>query len=164
MSPTRRPGSPSRCREASRANCPSPRPSTGRATVTRSASTVGGGTPTYLDEAGLDAVFDVAGRVMGADPAAVLSGVEPSPDTLAPGKVAVLRGRGVDRVSVGMQSFVKTEARASGRSQSRSEVDAALAVPHLHRGGRGRPVAAARTGPSARRSRPPPGWWPAVTS
>jgi oxygen-independent coproporphyrinogen-3 oxidase len=51
---------------------------------------VGGGTPTYLDEAELDELFDLAERVMGADLRAIPVGVETSPDTLTPGKLAVL--------------------------------------------------------------------------
>src|SRR5262249_26718618 len=56
---------------------------------------VGGGTPTYLDEAGLNAVFDIAERVTGADLRAIPAGVETSPDTLTPGKVELLKARGV---------------------------------------------------------------------
>jgi len=89
---------------------------------------VGGGTPTYLDETALDAVFDVAERVMGVDLGTTPSGVETSPDTISPGKTELLRSRGVDRVSIGVQSFVEAEARDSGRPQSRAEVDAALAL------------------------------------
>lgn len=89
---------------------------------------VGGGTPTYLDEAGLETVFDLAERVMGVDPRVIPTGVETSPDTLTAGKVAVLASRGVDRVSIGVQSFVESEAASVGRPQSRSDVDAALSL------------------------------------
>lgn len=89
---------------------------------------VGGGTPTYLDEAELAELFDLAGAVMGADLAAIPVGVEVSPDTLSPGKVALLTARGVDRVSMGVQSFVEAEAAAAGRPQPRRRLDAALAL------------------------------------
>jgi oxygen-independent coproporphyrinogen-3 oxidase len=89
---------------------------------------IGGGTPTFLNEAELDALFDVAERVLGADLGAIPACVEASPDTLTPGKVALLKGRGVSRVSLGVQSFVESEAADSGRPQSRREVDAALAL------------------------------------
>ncbi|WP_390637563.1 STM4012 family radical SAM protein [Limnoglobus roseus] len=85
---------------------------------------IGGGTPTYLKEADLDAVFDIAG----VDPRRVPTGVEVSPDTVTLGKVSLLKARGVSRVSVGIQSFVEAEAAASGRAQSRRDVDAALAL------------------------------------
>lgn len=87
---------------------------------------VGGGTPTYLDEAGLTALFDIAERVMGIDMSTIPVGVEASPDTLSPSKVGLLRARGVDRVSIGVQSFVESETAACGRPQSSDELDAAL--------------------------------------
>lgn len=87
---------------------------------------VGGGTPSYLSEGELAAVLDVAGRVMGADLAAVPAGVEVSPDTVTAGKLSLLRSRGVDRVSIGIQSFIESEAKASGRPQRTAEVHAAL--------------------------------------
>lgn len=89
---------------------------------------VGGGTPTYLDEAGLAAVLDVAERIMGADLRSIPVSVETSPDTLTPGKVAFLCGRGVDRVSIGVQSFFERETADCGRPQSRAEVDTALSL------------------------------------
>lgn len=87
---------------------------------------VGGGTPTYLNEAELDEVFDIAEQVMGAH--AIPTGVETSPDTLTPGKVELLKARGVSRVSIGVQSFIEAEAANSGRPQSRSDVDTALSL------------------------------------
>jgi oxygen-independent coproporphyrinogen-3 oxidase len=89
---------------------------------------IGGGTPTYLDERELGEVFDLAARVMGADPRATPTGVEASPDTLTRGKVELLKSRGVDRVSIGVQSFIESEAANSGRPQTRADVDAALSL------------------------------------
>jgi oxygen-independent coproporphyrinogen-3 oxidase len=89
---------------------------------------IGGGTPTYLNEAELGAVFDIAERVMGASLSAIPIGVEASPDTLTPGKVSFLKERGVERVSIGVQSFIEVEAANSGRPQSRAVVDAALSM------------------------------------
>jgi oxygen-independent coproporphyrinogen III oxidase len=87
---------------------------------------VGGGTPTYLTAEGLQAVLDVAERVMGADLVTIPSGVEASPDTVTPEKLALLRARGVDRISIGIQSFVEAETKASGRPQQTSDVHSAL--------------------------------------
>ncbi len=87
---------------------------------------IGGGTPTFLSESELATVFDLAGRVMGADATAIPVGVETSPDTMSPGKIAVLKARGVDRVSIGVQSFVESETAASGRPQKTADVVAAL--------------------------------------
>jgi oxygen-independent coproporphyrinogen-3 oxidase len=86
---------------------------------------VGGGTPTYLSEHQLAEVFDVA-AFMGADLGSIPAGVEVSPETLTPGKLALLRERGVTRVSIGVQSFVEEEVRASGRPQRTADVEQAL--------------------------------------
>ena len=89
---------------------------------------IGGGTPTYLNESELADLFDIVTSVMGADAHAIPVGVEVSPDTLTPGKVALFRAHGVDRVSIGVQSFIETEATNSGRPQARADVDAALSL------------------------------------
>ncbi|MCI0705357.1 MAG: STM4012 family radical SAM protein, partial [Planctomycetia bacterium] len=89
---------------------------------------IGGGTPTYLSEAELSVVFDIAEQAMGAELHAIPISVETSPDTLSPGKVALLKARGVDRVSIGVQSFIESEAANSGRPQSRADVDNALSL------------------------------------
>jgi oxygen-independent coproporphyrinogen III oxidase len=87
---------------------------------------VGGGTPTYLDAGPLSELFDVAERVMGADLRAIPACVEVSPETVTAEKLALLRGRGVDRVSIGIQSFVEAENAASARPQKSATVTAAL--------------------------------------
>jgi oxygen-independent coproporphyrinogen-3 oxidase len=89
---------------------------------------IGGGTPTFLNEAELGALFNVGEQVMGADLQAIPAGVEVSPDTLTAAKVSFLKARGVSRVSIGVQSFIESEAANSGRPQSRREVDTALAL------------------------------------
>jgi oxygen-independent coproporphyrinogen-3 oxidase len=89
---------------------------------------VGGGTPTYLSASELDALFGIAEQVMGVEPGKVPAGVEVSPDTLTPEKVEVLKRRGVDRVSIGIQSFIEAETANSGRPQTRHDVDTALAL------------------------------------
>jgi oxygen-independent coproporphyrinogen-3 oxidase len=89
---------------------------------------IGGGTPTYLNESELGEMFDIAERVMGADLHATPVGVEASPDTLTRWKVELLQARGVTRVSIGIQSFIESEAANSGRPQSRADVDTALSL------------------------------------
>jgi oxygen-independent coproporphyrinogen-3 oxidase len=89
---------------------------------------VGGGTPTYLSEGQLAEVFDIAGGIMGADLGRIPTCVEVSPETLTPGKLALLRERGVTRVSIGVQSFVEDEVRDSGRPQRTRDVEEALAA------------------------------------
>ncbi|MFJ3233923.1 STM4012 family radical SAM protein [Streptomyces sp. NPDC086787] len=87
----------------------------------------GGGTPTYLTAAELDRLCDIAERRMGADLRAVPLSVEASPATATADRLAVLAERGTTRLSLGVQSFVDSEARAAVRPQRRADVEAALA-------------------------------------
>jgi oxygen-independent coproporphyrinogen-3 oxidase len=87
---------------------------------------IGGGTPTYLDAGGLAALCDLAEKTLGADLQAIPGSVETSPETAAADKLALLRARGVGRVSLGVQSFVEAETAAVGRPQRTAAVEAAL--------------------------------------
>jgi oxygen-independent coproporphyrinogen-3 oxidase len=87
---------------------------------------VGGGTPTYLDLRNLEALFDIAENIMGADLQAIPVSVETSPGTAEADKLDLLRAHGVKRVSIGVQTFNETEAAAVGRPQKTAHVEAAL--------------------------------------
>jgi oxygen-independent coproporphyrinogen-3 oxidase len=89
---------------------------------------IGGGTPTYFDNEQLWWVFDLARSVMGIDHKTVPIGIETSPDTLGRGHIGLFRGFNVNRVSIGVQSFIEEEAANSGRPQSRRDVDSALSL------------------------------------
>ncbi len=52
--------------------------------------------------------------------------VEVSPETVDAAKVAVLKARGVDRVSMGVQSFLESEVAAVKRPQKTAQVEATL--------------------------------------
>jgi oxygen-independent coproporphyrinogen III oxidase len=103
----------------------------GQATFARLA--VGGGTPTYLDEASLESLFDVAEQTFGVDPQTIPVSVETSPLTAEAGKLRLLRERGVDRISVGVQIFIEAEVKAAGRSQKTAVVE--QAVDRIRRAG-----------------------------
>lgn len=87
---------------------------------------VGGGTPTYLTAAQLERVLQIARDLFGVDGASVPTSVETSPRTADADKLAVLRDHGVDRVSIGVQSFVEAEVESSGRAQKNAWVEAAV--------------------------------------
>ncbi len=91
---------------------------------------IGGGTPTYLTPEAIDRLFDIAEQGYGAGAAAIPVSVETSPHTAAPDKLRLLRERGVDRVSIGVQSFIEAEVRAAGRPQRTETVEAALEGIH----------------------------------
>ncbi|WP_333739981.1 STM4012 family radical SAM protein [Streptomyces sp. IBSBF 2806] len=87
----------------------------------------GGGTPTFLTAGELERLCDIAEHRMGADLRAVPLSVEASPATATADRLAVLAERGATRLSLGVQSFVETEARAAVRPQRRADVETALA-------------------------------------
>jgi oxygen-independent coproporphyrinogen III oxidase len=87
---------------------------------------IGGGTPTYLKPGDLHRLFDIAEQIFGADPQAIPVSVETSPKTADNARLSALRERGVDRISIGVQSFFEEEAAAAGRPQTTAAVEAAL--------------------------------------
>ncbi|GGX41578.1 STM4012 family radical SAM protein [Streptomyces chryseus] len=100
----------------------------GDSEVRFAAAAFGGGTPTFLDPGELERLCDIAEKRMGADLRAVPLSVEASPATATPDRLAVLAARGTTRLSLGVQSFVDSEARAAVRPQRRADVEAALAA------------------------------------
>lgn len=87
---------------------------------------MGGGTPTLLSAGELATLLDEVATLTGVDLARVPASIEVSPETLDRDKLSVLRARGVDRISMGVQSFVEAESRAAGRPQSTAQVEAGL--------------------------------------
>ena len=87
---------------------------------------LGGGTPTYLQPHELDQLFTGLAMQLKLNSHALPVGIETSPQTATAERLQVLKQWGVDRVSIGIQSFVEAEARASGRAQRTSEVVKAL--------------------------------------
>lgn len=87
---------------------------------------IGGGTPTLLSADLLRRLFHIAFDVMGVDGNSVSISVEASPETITAEKLDVLKASRVDRVSMGIQSFVAAEASAIYRPQSPEVVREAL--------------------------------------
>jgi len=87
---------------------------------------IGGGTPTLLEPDQLDRLFHIAYNVMGMNPAQASISVETSPETITTERLNILKSRQVDRVSMGIQSFVEFEADAIYRPQKPQEVERAL--------------------------------------
>ena len=96
----------------------------GEFTIARFA--LGGGTPTFLSPQQLDWLFDLVARNFRIDPHQIPCSVETSPKTATPDRLAILRARGIERVSLGVQSFEDAETHALGRPQALAEVHAVL--------------------------------------
>ncbi len=82
---------------------------------------LGGGTPTVLSPQQLGELFAGARRNFALDPGAEVT-VECAPGTLTPPMLEALVAAGVNRVSLGVQSFVDGEAAAVGRLHTRAVV------------------------------------------
>jgi oxygen-independent coproporphyrinogen III oxidase len=82
---------------------------------------LGGGTPTVLEAAQLQRIFDAVRSQFQVRPDAEVT-VECAPGTLAPDVLQGLLRCGVNRVSLGVQSFVDAEAAAVGRLHKRATV------------------------------------------
>jgi oxygen-independent coproporphyrinogen-3 oxidase len=76
---------------------------------------IGGGTPTYLDVAGLRKLLRVLRDSLDIDPAATQGCIEASPETVDADKVLLLHEAGFHRISLGVQSFVEKELREVNR-------------------------------------------------
>ena len=82
---------------------------------------LGGGTPSILDGAQLLRIFQAVRQQFAVTGDAEIT-VECAPGTLAPALIETLQQCGVNRVSLGVQSFVDREAQAVGRLHKRSTV------------------------------------------
>src|SRR5580692_2568633 len=82
---------------------------------------MGGGTPTVLDISQLQQLFVAIAQNFEVQAGAEVT-VECAPGTLSPAVVEALQQCGVNRVSLGVQSFVDQEAAAVGRLHKRATV------------------------------------------
>ncbi len=86
---------------------------------------IGGGTPSYLNEKQLEKILDMFGDLTGFN-SQIPGSFETSPGTLTKEKLKLLKERGVQRISIGVQSFNKPEASSISRSQNIETVHASL--------------------------------------
>nr|WP_187373804.1 STM4012 family radical SAM protein [Paenibacillus senegalensis] len=87
---------------------------------------IGGGTPTLLEPALLQRLFEIAENTMGMNADKVSISVETSPETVTDSRLEILKAYRTDRVSMGIQSFIEAEANAIYRPQKPQEVERAL--------------------------------------
>ncbi len=88
---------------------------------------IGGGTPTHLDAARLDRLLALATRWFLLDSGGEFS-VEANPTGLGADKIAVLASHGVNRVSLGVQSFDRRILDVLERDHDAEQVEAAVAL------------------------------------
>jgi len=87
---------------------------------------IGGGTPTFLEPEELNVVFDLLKREMGLGEISIPASMEVSPKTVTREKLQLMKENGINRVSIGVQSFFQNETKQIGRPQKKEEVENAL--------------------------------------
>jgi len=87
---------------------------------------IGGGTPTYLGGDGLERLMHTMEEGFQTDLSRIPTSVEVSPMTATDEGLAPLRRRTIDRVSMGVQSFIDEEAKSVQRTQAQPEVRRAI--------------------------------------
>ena len=87
---------------------------------------IGGGTPSFLEPEELSTLLGTLRKLFGPGIASTPFSVELSPATVTAEKLALFRSFGMQRASVGVQSFVAGEVRTAGRAQRAADVDHAL--------------------------------------
>jgi oxygen-independent coproporphyrinogen-3 oxidase len=87
---------------------------------------LGGGTPTFLQPRQLETLLRAADDILGISLQSVPAGIEASPETATADRLALCRDMGIDRVSLGIQSFSAAEMRALARPQQNDAVRDAI--------------------------------------
>ncbi|QDU93613.1 STM4012 family radical SAM protein [Lignipirellula cremea] len=87
---------------------------------------IGGGTPTFLTTPELERLFGLLCGPLGVRQGETPLGIEASPATINDEKLALLQEQGVERFSMGIQSFSTADVHAMGRPQRAEEAFAAL--------------------------------------
>jgi len=114
-------------------------PDTGGSAFSVDTIYLGGGTPSLFDPADLSRILDaVHSEFCSPDPAVVSSGaraastaasttLEADPETITPAKAAAWLAAGINRISLGAQSFHDAELKAAGRMHRREDILSAIA-------------------------------------
>src|SRR5665648_61781 len=93
---------------------------------------IGGGTPTALPDRDLEQFMAMTQRYFHVDPGAELT-MEGNPGTITPSKLAILRQYGINRFSLGVQTFDDSLLKAVGRIHS--GLEARMAIGRLRTAG-----------------------------
>lgn len=84
----------------------------------------GGGTPTYLDAEQLQSSFNILEQHLNVKN--LPASIEVSPATADHERLVVLKENGVERISIGVESFDKDDLKSLGRPQTPRNVETAL--------------------------------------
>ncbi len=79
---------------------------------------IGGGTPTFLDVDDFEQLLSIFKQDLGVDTHGKYGSIEASPKSITPEKIALIETYGIDRVSIGVQSWLEAETKSLGRPQT----------------------------------------------
>jgi oxygen-independent coproporphyrinogen III oxidase len=88
---------------------------------------IGGGTPSFLSEAQFEQLLAALHRHLGVDFSHTPLAIEVAPDSASTALLRTYRAAGVQRISMGVQSFLDHELDALARPHQRDQVTAAIA-------------------------------------
>lgn len=92
---------------------------------------IGGGTPSLLSAAGLDRLLSDVRTLVPLDGAAEIT-MEANPGTFEAEKFRAYRASGINRLSIGIQSFNSTHLQALGRIHDGDEARRAIEIAQTH--------------------------------
>ncbi len=91
----------------------------------------GGGTPSLVPAQQIEAILEACGRIFHFDAGSEIS-LEANPGTLEEGKLATYRAAGVNRISLGAQSFSDDELAAIGRIHTADQIRSSVRLLRTH--------------------------------
>ena len=87
---------------------------------------IGGGTPTFLSASELARMLAIFKEDLGVDTQQKYGSIEASPKSITAKKIQLMETYGINRISMGIQSWLTTETKLLGRPQSPEEVSKAV--------------------------------------
>lgn len=90
---------------------------------------IGGGTPSLMSAEGLERLLSSLRALLGLTPECEIT-LEANPGTVEQGRFAEYRAAGVNRLSIGVQSFAEEQLKRLGRIHSRDEALRAAEAAH----------------------------------
>ncbi|MCI5058713.1 MAG: STM4012 family radical SAM protein [Flavobacteriales bacterium] len=87
---------------------------------------IGGGTPTFLDEKAFESMLSIFAENLKVNTKDKYGSIEASPNTINAEKIALIETFGIDRISMGVQSWIEEETKLLGRPQQLSKVKFAV--------------------------------------
>jgi len=92
---------------------------------------IGGGTPSLISPAGLEWLLSSIRALVPLDPAAEIT-LEANPGSVEADKFAAFAGSGINRISLGIQSFHDVQLKALGRIHNGNQARRAIEVAQTH--------------------------------